>query len=164
MTARNDELGQQKYNELCEKYPEDKERFFYHQLDITNEESITELINWIKTTFKKIDYLCNNAGVSNKGTDFNIETFNFTFGTNVYGTINFIDKMLTNSVFNKQGKIILSKEISKLKEYMEELKSYYVKQNTKLNELIEKTTNILQGYQLIECELATMKKKTNIDR
>ena len=41
MTARNDELGQQKYNELCEKYPEDKERFFYHQLDITNEESIT---------------------------------------------------------------------------------------------------------------------------
>ena len=119
MTARNDELGQQKYNELCEKYPEDKERFFYHQLDITNEESITELINWIKTTFKKIDYLCNNAGVSNKGTDFNIETFNFTFNTNVYGTINFIDKMLTSSVFNKQGKIILvtgKSSLSKIKD------------------------------------------------
>ena len=99
MTARNDELGQQKYNELCEKYPEDKERFFYHQLDITNEESITELINWIKTTFKKIDYLCNNAGVSNKGTDFNIETFNFTF--------------------DKQGKIILvtgKSSLSKIKD------------------------------------------------
>ena len=62
-------------------------------------------------------------------------------------------------ILYKNLHIILSKEISKLKEYMEELKSYYVKQNTKLNELIEKTTNILQGYQLIECELATMKKK-----
>ena len=62
-------------------------------------------------------------------------------------------------ILYKNLPIILSKEISKLKEYMEELKSYYVKQNTKLNELIEKTTNILQGYQLIECELATMKKK-----
>ena len=54
---------------------------------------------------------------------------------------------------------ILLKEISKLKEYMEELKLYCDKQNTKLNELIEKTTNILQGYQVIECELTTMKKK-----
>ena len=62
-------------------------------------------------------------------------------------------------ILYKNIPIILSKEISILKEYMEELKSSYDKQNTKLNELIEKTTNILQGYQVIECELATMKKK-----
>ena len=34
MTARNDELGQEAYKTLCEKYQEEVERFFYHQLDI----------------------------------------------------------------------------------------------------------------------------------
>ena len=34
MTCRDDEKGQQLYKDLCEKYPEEAERFFYHQLDI----------------------------------------------------------------------------------------------------------------------------------
>ena len=41
MTCRDDEKGQHLYKELCEKYPEEAERFFYHQLDITDEASIT---------------------------------------------------------------------------------------------------------------------------
>ena len=107
LTARNDELGQAAYNELCEKYPEEKEHFFYHQLDITKEESINDLVTWIKATFKKMDYLINNAGVSTKGTAFDIDVFNTTFDTNVYGTIGFTEKMLQSDVFNKSGKIIL---------------------------------------------------------
>ena len=53
MTCRDDEKGQQLYKELCEKYPEDVERFFYHQLDITDEASIAALVDCIKKTFKK---------------------------------------------------------------------------------------------------------------
>lgn len=112
MSARNDELGQAAYNELCEKYPEEKDHFFYHQLDITKEESISDLVQWIKTTFKKIDYLVNNAGVSTKGTAFDIDVFNTTFDVNVYGTIGFTEKMLQSEVFNKQGKIIIVGSLS----------------------------------------------------
>jgi carbonyl reductase 1/carbonyl reductase 3 len=109
ITSRNEEQGQEIYNSLCEKYPEEKEKeqLYYHQLDITNEESINEIIEYIKKNFKKIDYLINNAGVSSKGTEFSNEVFEYTFSVNVYGTINFTEKMISNNLINKQGKIIL---------------------------------------------------------
>ena len=50
-------------------------------------------------------------------------------------------------------------EIRKLKQYIEELKSDYQQQDNKLNEIVEKTANILQEYKLIEYEIHTMKKK-----
>lgn len=107
MSARDNEKGEEVYKELCEKYPEDTERFFYHQLDITNEDSIQEFILWIKKTFKKIDYIVNNAGVASKGTKFDTEVVDFTFSVNVNGTFTFTEKMITSECINKQGKIIL---------------------------------------------------------
>ena len=62
-------------------------------------------------------------------------------------------------ILYKNLHIILSKEISKLKEYMEELKTYYYQQDSKLNEIMEKTTNIFQGFQLVECEISSVQKK-----
>ena len=121
LTARNDELGQSVFNSLCEKYPEEKEKeqLYYHQLDITNEESINEIIEFIKKTFKKIDYIINNAGVSSKGTEFSPAVFDFTFSVNVYGTLNFTEKIISAGILNKQGKIIFiggkSGNVSKLK-------------------------------------------------
>ena len=121
LTARNDESGESIYNTLCEKYPEEKEKeqLYYHQLDITNDDSINEIIEYIKKTFKKIDYLINNAGVSSKGTEFTPEVFDYTFSVNVYGTLNFTEKIITAGIINKQGKIIFiggkSGNVSKLK-------------------------------------------------
>ena len=53
LTARNDESGESIYNTLCEKYPEEKEKeqLYYHQLDITNDDSINEIIEYIKKTY-----------------------------------------------------------------------------------------------------------------
>ena len=117
MTCRDDEKGQQLYKELCEKYPEDVERFFYHQLDITDETSIANLLEFIKKTFKKFDYLVNNAGYSSTGRDFNEEICEETFKVNYTGTVGFTEKMLGN--INKNGKIIFvtakSGSASKLK-------------------------------------------------
>ena len=62
-------------------------------------------------------------------------------------------------ILYKNLQIILSKEINKLREYIGELKVYYHQQDTKLNEIIEKTTKLLQGYQLVECEISAVKKK-----
>jgi len=117
MTCRDDEKGQQLYKDLCEKYPEEAERFFYHQLDITDEASIAALVDYIKKTFKKFDYLVNNAGYSSKGRDFNEEVCEETFKVNYNGTINFTEKLF--GTFNKNGKIIFvtskSGTLSKLK-------------------------------------------------
>ena len=55
--------------------------------------------------------------------------------------------------------LILLKEISKLKEYIKELKISYNNQDKKLNDIIEKATNMLQGYQLIESEINSIEKK-----
>ena len=46
-----------------------------------------------------------------------------------------------------------------MKEFIEEYKYEYQQQDIKLNEIVEKTTNILQEYELIEYEINTMKKK-----
>ena len=117
MTCRDEEKGQQLYKELCEKYPEDVERFFYHQLDITDETSIANLLEYIKKTFKKFDYLVNNAGYSSTGRDFTEEICEETFKVNYTGTVNFTEKMF--GTINKNGKIIFvtakSGTISKLK-------------------------------------------------
>ena len=45
---QNESLGKKSYNQLLEKYPFSKNYFYYHQLDITKEESILNLISWIK--------------------------------------------------------------------------------------------------------------------
>ena len=55
--------------------------------------------------------------------------------------------------------IFLLKEISKLKEYIKELKISYNNQDKKLNDIIEKATNMLQWYQLIESEINSIEKK-----
>ena len=55
--------------------------------------------------------------------------------------------------------LILETEIRKLKQYIEELKSDYQQQDNKLNRIVEKTTNILQEYELIEYEINSMNKK-----
>ena len=62
-------------------------------------------------------------------------------------------------ILYKNLNLILETEIRKLKEYIEQLKSDYQQQDNKLNEIIEKTSNILQEYKLIEYEINTMKKK-----
>ena len=107
LTSRDEEAGQKVHAELLEKFPEENEKLFYHQLDITKEESIAELVKWIKATFKKIDYIVNNAGVSSKGLALDLDVFNFTFETNVFSTITFTEKMLQEQTMNKAGKIIL---------------------------------------------------------
>ena len=62
-------------------------------------------------------------------------------------------------ILYKNLNLILETEIRKLKEYINQLKSDYQQQDNKLNEIVEKTANILQEYKLIEYEINTMKKK-----
>ena len=107
LTSRNDSLGKKSYNQLLDKYPFSKNDFFYHQLDITKDESILNLISWIKNQFGKIDFLVINAGLGTKGNRTDINIHNAVLEVNVFGTINFTEAMLKNDMINKSGKIIL---------------------------------------------------------
>ena len=98
-TARNDNLGKSSLNKMISKYPHSKEFLFYHQLDITNKQSINSIIEWIKTKFYKIDILFNNAGVYQNPR-------NDVINTNVFGTFNITQMFLENDIINENGKII----------------------------------------------------------
>ena len=98
-TARNNNLGNSSFNKIISKYPSSRSSLFYHQLDITNKDSIMSIINWIKQKFGKIDILFNNAGISNSPREQVIQT-------NVFGTFNITEMFLRNDVINNNGKII----------------------------------------------------------
>ena len=107
LTSRNEQLGINSFNQLLQKYPFAKNDFFYHQLDITKGDSISNLISWIRKEFGKIDYLVNNAGIGSNGNHHDLKNHNDILEVNVYGTINFTEEMLKNEMINKRGKIIL---------------------------------------------------------
>ena len=132
LSARNEELGKNSYELLSSKYPDSKDKFYFHQLDITKEESIKNFCSWVKEKFGKLDYIVNNAGVATHGDLFNIDVCNSTFEVNVYGTINFTEYILKNDMINKSGKIIMvgsiAGSLNRLKN--EELKNGFKKATT----------------------------------
>lgn len=107
LTSRNEDLGQKSYTKLLSQFPYSKDYFFYHQLDITNKDSISNLISWIKKQFGKIDYLVNNAGLGTHGVTTDVKLHCAVLEVNVFGTINFTEEMIKNDMINKKGKIIL---------------------------------------------------------
>jgi len=106
LTSRNENLGKNAFYKLLNKYPYSKDYFYYHQLDITNKESISNLISWIKTQFGKIDYLVNNAGYGPYASISEIDVHLSVLEINAFGTINFTEEMIKNDMINKRGKII----------------------------------------------------------
>jgi NAD(P)-dependent dehydrogenase (short-subunit alcohol dehydrogenase family) len=85
-----------------------KEDFLlYKKLDITNKDSINGIIKWIKEELGDIDILVNNAGVAFKGDIFNLNVFDVTFSTNLFGTIDITEKFLNENLIKNSGKIII---------------------------------------------------------
>ena len=99
LTSRNEKLGEKALKTLISKYPGAKNQLYYHQLDISNPKSREELAKWIKATFGKIDYLCNNAGVYTNPKKELIDI-------NVFGTLNLTEELLKQDLINNNGKII----------------------------------------------------------
>ena len=139
LSSRNEELGKKSFEELLSKYPESKDNFYYHQLDITKEESIKNFADQAKEKFGKIDYLVNNAGVATHGDAFNIDVCNTTFEVNVNGTINFTEYMLKNDMINKSGKIIL---VGSIAGHLNRLKNEELKNGFKNSKTVEELLNM----------------------
>ena len=106
LTSRDINRGQEVISEFKNTFGEINEYLVYNQLDVTNEASINETINFIKKEFGNIDILVNNAGIAFKGQAFDTNVFDTTFSTNFYGTVNLTEKFLENNLIQERGKII----------------------------------------------------------
>jgi carbonyl reductase 1 len=107
LTSRDEDRGKKAVDEILSLNPEGKTRLDYHQLDITNSESVQRCIEWIKSTYGGLDILVNNAAVNLKTNTPTTTDFKTTFDTNVYGTIDFTEKCLNEGLIRENGKIVI---------------------------------------------------------
>ena len=86
-TARNMHIGRPIVNELRQEY----KTAWFHQLDVTYEDSIRDLVEYVMEEHGRLDVLVNNAGIfldENQSTsEVNIEDIRKTMETNVYGPL-----------------------------------------------------------------------------
>jgi len=143
LTSRNEDLGKKSFNKLLNKYPYSKDYFYYHQLDITNKESISNLISWIRSQFGKIDYLVNNAGLGTHGVTTDINLHVSVLEVNVFGTINFTEEMIKNNMLNKKGKIIL---VGSMMGNLNRLNSYKLKNDFKNAKTTQDLLNLGEAF------------------
>lgn len=82
------------------------ENLFVIELDITNQTSINHLNKIIRERFDSIDILINNAGIAPDlyKTELDINILRTTFETNVFGLVNFTEKI--QDFITENGKIL----------------------------------------------------------
>jgi len=103
LTARNPALGEKALETLRSNNPKSLSKVIYHQLDVNDEKSISEFLDWIKTIFGKIDVLVNNAAVAY--TNPSDEEKKFTIQTNFFSVVNLSEKILP--LLSDDGKILI---------------------------------------------------------
>ena len=143
LTSRNEDLGQKSFNKLLSQFPYSKDYFYYHQLDITKKDSISNLISWIKKQFGKIDYLVNNAGLGTHGVTTDINLHCAVLDVNVFGTINFTEEMIKHNMINKKGKIIL---VGSMMGNLNRLNSNQIKNSFKNAKTTQELINLGQAF------------------
>ena len=88
--ARSEELGVKAVKRLQETNGDAQNKVRFHQLDITNVESIRRLADYIRKTHDGLDILINNAAIAFKMNDVTPfgDQAEITAQTNFFGTIN----------------------------------------------------------------------------
>lgn len=127
LTARSQERGLASMKNLLDHFAElkikissNKLKFF--QLDVVSNDSISEFITKMKDENLAIDILLNNAGVAYPGNKISLEIYNHIFSTNVFGTINFTEKIIAENLIKDKGKIIfLASSLGKISRLSENI-------------------------------------------
>jgi NAD(P)-dependent dehydrogenase (short-subunit alcohol dehydrogenase family) len=145
LTSRNEGLGQDSLIKLKLEFPERKNDLIYHQLDITNKESVDNLFSWIKRNFGKVDVFVNNAGIIARGINGDKKVWEDCFSTNVYATIDLSERIVEDDIVAENGKIIIVGselgDMNRLKS--EDLKNILRKEDISLEELL----NVSERYE-----------------
>lgn len=106
LSARNEAKGK----EAVENLKKEGLHVDFHQLDITNKDSIRRLAGYIKERYGKLDILINNAGILIDSPDLcatvDIDSVRKTFETNVCGALMIIQELLPLMKESDSGRII----------------------------------------------------------
>jgi len=106
LTARDEEKGR----EAAQKLQNDGLDVVFYPLDVTKEESVQRLAEWIEQTFSKVDILVNNAGIivdrGYTAAQADIDKIKETMETNVYGPLRLCKALVPIMRKNNFGRII----------------------------------------------------------
>lgn len=106
LTSRDERVG----TEACEALRDEGLEVHYHQLDVTDRESISNLAQWIKENFSRLDVLVNNAAISIDGRlgVFEVEegTVRQTMEANLFGPLWMTQGLLPLIRENGYGRIV----------------------------------------------------------
>ena len=142
LTSRDEAKGQAARQELAEEGLD----VGYHQLDVTDPESVQRLAAYIKQEYGRLDILVNNAGIAiDKGTGVlhtDLDTLRRTMETNLYGPLRLCQALVPLMRRRKYGRIVnMSSSMGQLSTMGSEAPSYRMSK-TALNAL----TCILAAY------------------
>jgi len=84
LTSRVDEEGQNEANAL-KKELGGKSNIVAHQLDVTSDDSVKKVVNFVKEKYGGLDVLVNNAGYAISGSGFDEQIARTTSGVNYFG-------------------------------------------------------------------------------
>ena len=154
LTSRNEELGQKAVKDLDDSFGLKAK---YHQLDITDQNSIEELRDYLVEKYGGLDVLVNNAGIAFRGNSPYHGAVN-TVGCNFFGTMNVFETLITkvkdNGCIVYVSSISGSNAFSRLSEGLKtRLSNPSLSINGKIHALIYKTNptqkNILILFYLL---------------
>jgi len=105
-TARNMHEGRPLVNNLRKKW----KSAWYHQLDVTDEQSISDLADYVENTCGRLDVLINNAGImieeNHRAMDMELEDLHKTMATNFYGPLMLTRTMVPFLKDSKDARVI----------------------------------------------------------
>ncbi|UJR35959.1 hypothetical protein I4U23_028700 [Adineta vaga] len=144
LTARNEELGLNAVQQLQETNKNAHNKVQFHQLDLTNVESIRRLADYIKKTHGGLDILINNAAIAfkvNDTTPFGDQA-EITAQTNFFGTINICNALFP--LLRDHARVV---NVSSRAGMLELVKSNEIRHNLiSPNATIETVSDILSDF------------------
>jgi len=83
-------------------------RFFLHELDVSSDHSVQNVVATVLEKFGRIDTLVNNAGIHCVGplAEIPLSSIESTFNTNIYGSLRLIQAVVPHMAYRKKGMII----------------------------------------------------------
>ncbi|CAF1310230.1 unnamed protein product [Adineta steineri] len=144
LTARDEELGLKAVQQLQESNSDAKNKVKFHQLDITNVESIRRLADYIKKTHNGLNILINNAAIAFKANDATPfgDQAEITAQTNFFGTINVCNALFP--LLQDHARVV---NISSRYKMLDSIKNAEIRQNLIAPDAtIESVSDILSDF------------------
>jgi NAD(P)-dependent dehydrogenase (short-subunit alcohol dehydrogenase family) len=105
-TARNMQEGRPLVNKIREEW----KTAWFHQLDVIDEQSVSDVADYVKDTFGSLDVLINNAGImieeNHRAMDLELEDLHKTMATNFYGPLMLTRTMVPLLKDSKDARVI----------------------------------------------------------